>query len=261
MNELVLTGSIAALGAGAVTGVGSLPIYFVSHITQRVKAGFFGFASGIMLAASFFSLLIPGIEQGQLFWGSKAAGVGAALIGFLFGGSFVHWSSRLLLHDDALIHAVFKQKDDSGILRRVFLIVFTITMHNFPEGLSIGVSYGAGNAERSLALALGIGLQNIPEGTVIAMSLLMAGYRPLQACVGAFLAGLIEPLAGLLGIVLVTFFQPVLPIALGFAAGSMIYVVLTEMAPEILDSRVRGPGVLAFFIGFSIMSGLDVILG
>ena len=153
MNELVLTGSIAALGAGAVTGVGSLPIYFVSHITQRVKAGFFGFASGIMLAASFFSLLIPGIEQGQIFWGSKAAGVGAALIGFLFGGSFVHWSSRLLLHDDALIHAVFKQKDDSGILRRVFLIVFTITMHNFPEGLSIGVSYGAGNAERSLALA------------------------------------------------------------------------------------------------------------
>jgi ZIP family zinc transporter len=246
--ELILYGFLGSLAAGLATSLGGLPVFFFKKIDHKAYSAMLGVSGGIMLAATIFSLLLPGIEKG---------GVYIAAAGLLCGVFFVEMVARLVPHE----HFFKGHEGPEANIKRVFLFILAITIHNFPEGMSVGVGYGAGDPANALALAVGIGIQNIPEGAAVALPLLSLGYRPRQAFGVAFLSGLVEPVGGLLGVTAVTLFSGVLPFALSFSAGCMLYVISGEMIPE---SHEKGYGKLATWYlvaGFIIMMLLDNLLG
>ncbi|MCM2267582.1 MAG: ZIP family metal transporter [Elusimicrobiales bacterium] len=246
--EIILYGFLASLAAGLATSIGGLPVFFFKKIGHKAYSAMLGVSGGIMLAATIFSLLLPGIEKGNVY---------VAAAGLLCGVLFVEIIARLVPHEH-----FFKGHEGPDVnIKRVFLFILAITIHNFPEGMSVGVGYGAGDLKNALALAIGIGIQNIPEGAAVALPMLSLGYAPRQAFGVAFLSGLVEPLGGLLGVTAVTLFSGVLPFALSFSAGCMLYVISGEMIPE---SHEKGYGKLATWYlvaGFIIMMLLDNLLG
>jgi ZIP family zinc transporter len=209
-----------------------------------------------MLAATAFSLLAPGMAIGKQVWPDTHLGMMVVSLGMVLGAVFLHLADKNLphLHFDAI------SDETTQSLKRLSLFIIAITIHNFPEGMSVGVSFGAGNLKDGIVLAIAIALQNIPEGLAVAMPLVALGYNKWKAVGIATLTGLVEPVGGLLGITMVTLFKPILPIAMGFAAGAMLFVISEEIIPE---SHSKGRSRFATFslmAGFIIMMMLDNLL-
>ncbi|MBC7220049.1 ZIP family metal transporter [Candidatus Bipolaricaulota bacterium] len=247
MSPLAL-GALASLAAGLATGVGALPVLLRWQPSPRATDGMLGFAAGVMLAATFFSLLLPAIAAG---------GPWRAVAGFLLGVALLVVADRLTPH----LHFLHGREGPGSRLRKVWLFAFAVTIHNFPEGLAVGVGFGAGDVAGALALAIGIGLQNMPEGLAVALPLVGEGYSRTKAFLIATATGLAEPLAGLLGAAAVTAAAGILPYALAFAAGAMLYVISDEIIPE---SHRRGHEFWAtggLVLGFVVMMLLDTLLG
>lgn len=253
-GKVVVIGFIASILAGLATGAGALPALFFREISDRLFNSLLGAAAGVMLAATAFSLLVPGIDYGDQMWPGKGLWIVAA--GMMVGALFLHFADKRLphLHFDAVTdHSL-----DS--LQKISLFIIAITIHNFPEGMSVGVSFGSGDMNNGLVLSIAIALQNIPEGLAVALPLVGLGYNKWRAVAIATLTGLVEPVGGLLGITMVTLFQSILPIAMGFAAGAMLFVISEEIIPE---THAKGRSRIATFslmIGFIVMMVLDRLM-
>lgn len=252
----------ATLFTWGITALGASSVLLFKSMSRMTLDGMLGFTGGVMVAASFWSLLSPAIEMSA---GEGFAKVMPAAIGFGLGALFIFGLDKILPH----IHINFKKSE--GIKtpwRRTTLLVLAITLHNIPEGLAIGVLFGgvaSGLPEASIAgavaLAFGIGLQNFPEGIAVAMPLRRSGVSRLKSFWYGQLSAIVEPIAGVIGAVAVTFFTPLLPYALAFAAGAMIFVVVEEVIPETQLENNTDIATLGFIGGFIIMMSLDVSLG
>jgi ZIP family zinc transporter len=259
VESAVLAGFVGSLLAGLATVIGALPILSIGRPTEAQQNLMLGFAAGVMLAASFFSLIIPGIEQAQAQGSSRVAASAIIVAAVLLGGSCL-----------AQLNAVVPPLDRLGLgptgiadarFRRVWLFVAAITLHNFPEGMAVGVSFGTGDRATGVTTALGIGLQNIPEGLAVAGSLASLGYSRWTAVGAALASGLVEPVAGLFGAAVVSLSAPLLPWGLGFAAGAMIWVVASEIIPD-THTRIGGSKATAgLMVGLAMMMFLDTTLG
>ncbi|GAA4011740.1 ZIP family metal transporter [Sphingomonas swuensis] len=258
--SLIATGTLGSFLAGQATTLGALPVFFMRSISKRTENAFLGFAAGIMLAASFFSLIIPALNAaGELHNGSKTAAaliVGAAI---LLGATTLHVLNRLAPHEHFISGPM--SGAEKSKLARIWLFVIAISLHNFPEGLAVGVSFGSPDQTAGYATAFGIGLQNIPEGLAVALSLAAVGYGRLFSFVIAVLTGLIEPVGGFLGISAIALSSELLPWGLGFAGGAMIWVVSSEIIPETHRDHQEGNATFALMIGLAVMMSLDWIFG
>jgi len=254
-GRIVVIGFFASILAGLATGLGALPALFFKNISQNLFNSMLGAAAGVMLAATAFSLLVPGMAYGNLV--SPGKGIYIVSFGMLIGALFLHYADRQLPH----VH--FESVSDTHLssLKKVWLFIIAITIHNFPEGMSVGVSFGSGEMKNGVVLAIAIALQNIPEGLAVALPLVGLGYNKWRAVGIATLTGLVEPVGGLLGITMVTLFQPILPIAMGFAAGAMLFVISEEIIPETHSNGRSRYATFALMIGFIIMMTLDNMLG
>lgn len=260
----VLLALIATLGTWGLTALGAAMVFFFKTINKRILNAMLGFASGVMIAASFWSLLAPAIEMAE---GKTLPAWLIAAIGFLAGAAFLWLADKLIPH----VHMGSKEKE--GIptnLRRSILLVFSITLHNIPEGLAVGVAFGAaangmgdGTVLAALAVAIGIGIQNFPEGAAVSIPLRREGLSRAKSFFYGQASGIVEPIAGVIGALLVTSMQGILPYALAFAAGAMIYVVVEELIPESQtgDHDSTHLATLGCIIGFTAMMILDVALG
>lgn len=253
--SIVAAGLLASLAAGLATGAGALPALFFKDVPDRVMNTLLGGAAGVMLAATSFSLIVPGIEHGNILW--PGYGVYAVAVGLLLGAFALDLVNRVLPHE----HFILGHEGPDSRIRRIWLFVIAITIHNFPEGLAVGVGFGSGDMASGTSLAIGIGLQNMPEGLAVALPLLGLGYSRTKAISIALMTGLVEPVGGLLGVAAVSIFYPVLPFGMAFAAGAMLFVISDEIIPE---THFKGRSRLATFgliVGFVIMMSLDNLLG
>jgi len=252
---IVVIGFFASILAGLATGLGALPALFFKDISKNLFNSMLGAAAGVMLAATAFSLLVPGMAYGNQIW--PGSGIYVVSLGMLVGALFLHFADRQLPH--VHLDAIADVRLNS--LNKVWLFIIAITIHNFPEGMSVGVSFGSGEMKNGVVLAIAIALQNIPEGLAVALPLVGLGYNKWRAVGIATLTGLVEPVGGLLGITMVTVFQPILPMAMGFAAGAMLFVISEEIIPETHSDGRSRYATFALMIGFIIMMTLDNMLG
>ncbi|MGE0082666.1 MAG: ZIP family metal transporter [Thiohalomonadaceae bacterium] len=252
-----LAGVLASLVAGIATGVGALPLFALRGIDARSQDMMLGFGAGVMLAASFFSLLNPALAEGVARFDGVVLAVTVVIAGFLSGGVLLFGADRWLPHEHFILGP---EGADTRKLRRIWLFVIAITIHNFPEGLSVGVGFGSGNVNSGLALTIGIALQNMPEGLVVALALAAEGYRRWQAFLVALLTGLVEPVGGALGAGIVALSSAMLPWMLALAAGAMIYVISDEIIPETHRKGFQKEATGSVMVGFVVMMFLDVVL-
>jgi len=255
---------VAALFTWSVTALGAAAVFLVRDVGQRVLDTALGFTAGVMIAASFWSLLAPSIamaeQMGMVPWLP-------ALVGFLAGGVFLRLADRVLPH----LHLFKPLNEAEGVptrWRKSVLLVLAITLHNIPEGLAIGVAFGAvatgfegASLGGAIALAIGIGLQNCPEGTAVAVPLRREGLSRFRSWWYGQLSAAVEPVAAVIGAAAVTLMQPLLPYALAFAAGAMIFVVVEEVVPESQNGGHTDAATLGAMVGFAVMMTLDVALG
>lgn len=258
MNTLAI-GFTASLIAGLATFIGALPILLPINLNRRVQGIMLGFGGGVMLAATAFSLIVPGTEAAIQQQGKTQAGAAFIMVlGILLGGFFLQVAHRLLPHEH-----FFKGQENyrGGNLTRIWLFIAAITIHNFPEGLAVGVNFGDGNIQEGIPLAIGIGLQNMPEGLVVALSLVAENYSAKYALGVSLLTGLVEPIGGLVGAGVVSVAQFVLPWAMAFAAGAMLFVISDDIIPESHRKGFEQEGTLGVMFGFVVMMFLDIALG
>jgi zinc transporter, ZIP family len=253
-GKLVVIGFLASILAGVATGLGALPVIFFRNISNNLFSSLLGAAAGVMLAATAFSLLVPGITFGNVLW--PGMGIYIVSAGMMVGAFFLHYADHQLPH----VHFDAALSSQSNSLRKIWLFVIAITIHNFPEGMSVGVSFGSGEMKNGIVLAIAIALQNLPEGLAVALPLVGLGYNRWRAVGIALATGLVEPVGGLLGITMVTLFQSVLPIAMGFAAGAMLFVISEEIIPETHAKGRSRYATYALMIGFIIMMIIDNML-
>ncbi|MEA3346899.1 MAG: ZIP family metal transporter [Candidatus Auribacterota bacterium] len=246
--NLILTGSLASLLAGLATGIGALLVFFVRKVSDRFLDASLGFAAGVMLAATSFSLIVPAIEVG---------GIWKTVIGIILGAVFLIYAEKFTPH----MHHVTGVKGPSAKLSKLWLFILAITIHNFPEGMAVGVGFGGGDIKAGTALAIGIGLQNIPEGLAVALPLLREKSTRAKAFLIALLTGLVEPIGGFLGISIVSVGEFLLPYGLAFAAGAMLFVISEEIIPETHSRGNDREATIGVIIGFIIMMVLDNIFG
>ncbi len=254
-GRVVVIGFFASILAGLATGVGALPALFFKDISKNLFNSMLGAAAGVMLAATAFSLLVPGMAYGNQI--SPGYGIYVVSIGMMIGALFLHYADSQLPH----VHLDSIANVRLNSLNKVWLFIIAITIHNFPEGMSVGVSFGSGEMKNGVVLAIAIALQNIPEGLAVALPLVGLGYNKWRAVGIATLTGLVEPVGGLLGITMVTVFEPILPMAMGFAAGAMLFVISEEIIPETHSGGRSRYATFALMIGFIIMMMLDNMLG
>ena len=245
-GEIIWFGFVASLVAGLATGAGALPVLFIKNISEESLDIMLGFSAGVMLAATSFSLIIPAIDL---------SGPWVAVIGLAFGAVVLHLIDRFIPH----FHPMLGAEGPSSRLSRVWLFVLAITIHNFPEGLAVGVSFGGGDVATGLVVAMAIGLQNMPEGLAVALPLFREGYKRRRAVWFGTLTGLVEPVGGLLGVALVYVFHPILAWALAFAAGAMLFVVSDEMIPESHRRGFEREATFGLIAGFIVMMLLDCL--
>lgn len=255
---------LATLFTWFLTALGASLVFLFRALDRKMLDAMLGFAAGVMIAASYWSLLAPAIEMAEK---SNLPGWLPATTGFLAGGAFLWLIDKLLPH----LHLGFPKKEAEGIntsWRRSVLLVLAITIHNIPEGLAVGVAFGALAADLpaasfggAVALALGIGIQNFPEGTAVSVPLRREGFSRLKSFWYGQLSGVVEPLAGVLGALAVVTMEPILPYALAFAAGAMIYVVIEELIPESQAEKHSDVATVGAMLGFAVMMTLDVALG
>lgn len=255
---------LATIFTWAVTAIGAAMVFLFKNVNKKILDVMMGFAAGVMIAASFWSLLAPSIEMAES--SGKPAWL-PAVVGFMAGGIFLRLVDKVLPH----LHVGFPKEEAEGIKtswQRSVLLVLAITLHNIPEGLAVGVAFGALNANLpsaslsgAIALAIGIGLQNFPEGASVSLPLRREGYSRLKSFVYGQFSGMVEPIAGVLGALLVIVMQSILPYALSFAAGAMIFVVVEELIPESQLGKNTDIATIGTMLGFAVMMFLDVALG
>jgi ZIP family zinc transporter len=260
----ILQALIATLFTWFVTALGAGLVFFFKTINRKVLDGMLGFAAGVMIAASYWSLLAPAIEMAEE--SSLPAWV-PATVGFLLGGLFLYIADKIIPH----LHLGFPSAEAEGpktSWHRSILLVLAITLHNIPEGLAVGVAFGAlasdlpsATLAGAIALALGIGIQNFPEGAAVSVPLRREGFSRLRSFWYGQASGIVEPIAGVLGAASVIFIKPILPYALAFAAGAMIYVVVEELIPESQLGKNTDIATMGAMVGFAVMMTLDVALG
>ncbi len=258
----ILAAFYATMFTWFVTALGASFVFFFKGMNRTVFDGMLGFTGGVMVAASFWSLLAPSIEMSE---GDGFVKVIPAAVGFALGALFIFGLDKILPH----LHINFKETEGvKSPWQRTTLLVLAITMHNIPEGLAVGVLFGgvaAGIPEASIAgavaLAIGIGIQNFPEGIAVSMPLRRMGMSRRKSFMYGQSSAIVEPIAGVLGALAVTFFTPILPYALAFAAGAMIFVVIEEVIPETQQANNTDIATLGFIGGFIVMMTLDVALG
>jgi ZIP family zinc transporter len=261
----VMQAFVATLFTWAVTAAGAALVFFTRTINQKFMDSMLGFAAGVMIAASFWSLLSPGLEMAEQLGHTPWL---TAVIGFMGGGIFMRLIDYLLPH----LHPGLDMKNSEGVKtswQRSTLLVLAITLHNIPEGLAVGVAFGAVAAGLpaatiggAVALAIGIGIQNFPEGAVVSIPLRREGMSKWKSFFMGQASGIVEPVAGVLGALFVLRMQNILPYALCFAAGAMIFVVVEELIPE--SQRIEANidlVTMMTMVGFSVMMILDVALG
>jgi len=240
--------------AAAATALGTVPVMFSHKLSEKVQDTMFGFGAGVMLAACAFSLVVPGLDA------AAQRGYGVWESAIVVGGALLLGAISIMLVDQLLPHEHFikgKEGPVSQRLRRTWLFVFAIALHNVPEGLAIGVGYVGNNAMQGSALAMGIAIQDVPEGLVVALALLTAGYSRAFSVALAMLSGLVEPISAVIGAVVVGWSAGLLPWGLGFAAGAMLFVISHEIIPE---SHRKGHEMCAtggLVVGFVLMMILD----
>jgi ZIP family zinc transporter len=260
----IIQALLATLFTWGMTAAGAATVFLTKNVSRSLLNAMLGFAAGVMIAASFWSLLAPAIEMSE---GGGVPGWIPATVGFLLGGAFLWGVDRVLPH----LHLGLEIEEAEGIKttwQRSVLLVTAITLHNFPEGLAVGVAFGAVAAglpaatlAGAIALAIGIGIQNFPEGLAVAMPLRREGFSRTKSFLYGQASGLVEPIAGVLGAAAVLLMQPILPYALSFAAGAMIYVVVEELIPESQQGQETHMSTIGAMLGFAVMMILDVALG
>lgn len=258
----VLAALYATLFTWFLTALGASVVFFFRDMNRTVLDGMLGFTGGVMVAASYWSLLAPAIEMSE---GEGFTKVIPAAVGFMLGAVFLFGLDKALPH----LHINFKETEGvKSPWQRTTLLVLAITMHNIPEGLAVGVLFGgvaAGIPEATIAgavtLAIGIGIQNFPEGIAVSMPLRRMGMSRRKSFMYGQSSAWVEPVAGVVGALAVSFFTPILPYALAFAAGAMIFVVVEEVIPETQQANNTDIATLGFIGGFVVMMTLDVALG
>ncbi len=262
MDTFVIMALIATLGTWFVTALGAASVVFFTSPNQKILNSMLGFASGVMIAASFWSLLQPAIERAETV--SNIPAYLVATIGFLSGALFI-WVS------DKVISLARKNVNENEGLNRIIMLILSITLHNIPEGLAVGVAFGAlQNGEYTseklmgaISVAVGIGLQNFPEGAAVSVPLRREGYSRKKSFLMGQASAIVEPIAGVIGALLVVYVEAILPYALSFAAGAMILVVVHELIPECQKNKQAQPyfATMGIILGFAVMMLLDVMLG
>ena len=260
----ILAAFYATLFTWGLTALGASLVFLFKGLNRAVFDGMLGFTGGVMVAASFWSLLAPGIEMSS---GEGFVKVIPSVIGFALGAIFLYSLDKVLPH----LHINFKETEKEGVKtpwHRTTLLVLAITLHNIPEGLAVGVLFGGVAAGfegatigGAVALAIGIGLQNFPEGFAVAMPIRRQGVSKYKSFMYGQASAVVEPIAAVIGAWAVMTFQPILPYALAFAAGAMIFVVVEEVIPETQQDKYTDIATLGFIGGFIIMMTLDVGLG
>lgn len=250
MNWIAISG---ALIAGLATGLGALPIYFKKDFSKNSLDIGLGFSAGIMLVASFVSLILPGITAAENLYQADWSFL-IVLLGLVTGYFFI-----IFIHDYLPHEHFFKTTDMSHRkkMSRVTLIVLAICLHNFPEGLAVGVGFGAGDEASGISLALAIALQNMPEGLVVAIGLLSEGATKHRAFMMALLSGLVEPIAAAIGYFTTSISALALPVSLGFAGGTMLFVICQEIFPELFREGSEKKATFGVIIGVVTMLALD----
>jgi len=255
---------IGTLFTWFMTAAGAAGVFLGKELSRKTLDSMLGFAAGVMIAASFWSLLAPAIEMSE---GGPVPTWVPAVVGFLGGAFFLRLIDRILPH----LHPGFPTSEAEGVKtswHRTTLLVLAITLHNIPEGLAVGVAFGAIAADLpsaslagAVALAIGIGIQNFPEGLAVSLPLRREKISRFKSFWYGQLSGVVEPIAGVLGATLVIIAQPILPYALSFAAGAMIFVVIEELVPESQTSGHSHAATMGAMLGFAVMMTLDVALG
>lgn len=263
-QDVVLLALIASLFTWSVTAIGAATVFLFKELNKRFLNGMLGFAAGVMIAASFWSLLNPAIEMansmGIIPWVP-------AVIGFLSGGLVLYFFDKILPH----LHIGLPSNEAEGIRtswHRSVLLVLAITLHNIPEGLAIGVAFGAlatdmpgASLTGAIALSIGIGLQNFPEGAAVSIPLRREGFSRTKSFLYGQSSAIVEPIAALIGALAVVQFSTILPYALSFAAGAMIFVVVEELIPESQQDKDTDTATIGAMLGFAVMMLLDVAFG
>lgn len=266
MNTTVLLALLATLGTWAVTALGAATVAFFKSPNPRILNLMLGFAAGVMIAASFWSLLQPAIERAEQSEGLPAFFVATA--GFLCGALFMWGSDKIVSLAQTKVSSASGRPSER--LNRIIMLVLSITLHNIPEGLAVGVAFGGLAAGRSteelmgaVTIAVGIGLQNFPEGAAVSLPLRREGYSRKRSFFIGQASGMVEPIAGALGALLVVSVEALLPYALSFAAGAMILVAVHELIPECQKNQSAQPyfATMGIVTGFAVMMLLDVMLG
>lgn len=262
----VIQAFIATLFTWSITALGAALVFLFKKVNKNVMDAMLGFAAGVMIAASFWSLLSPAIEMADNL---EMIPWLITFIGFFSGGVILYLGDKVFnFFDKKLSKKTSKDKDKVNSFKRCLMLIFSITLHNIPEGLAVGVAFGSivyglngANLSAALLLALGIGLQNFPEGTAVSVPLRREGLSRKKAFFYGQLSGIVEPISGVIGALLVLKVQQILPFLLSFAAGAMIYVVVQELIPESQTNKKKDLMALFTLIGFSVMMILDVALG
>jgi ZIP family zinc transporter len=257
VSPLMAGGLLASILAGAATGAGALPIWIYRNVSERSLHIMLSWAAGVMLAATAFALIEPGIEYGNALWADHGTYIVA--FGMILGAGFLELTDRFFPHSHLPAH--HNHYDNPAALRKLWLFIAAITLHNFPEGLAVGVSFGSGNWQNGTSLAFAIGMQNMPEGLAVALPLVAMGYSRGYALAIATLTGLVEPIGGMLGIISVSAFTSFLPIGMGFAAGAMLFVIVEDIIPETHSRGKLRPATFALLLGFIVMMMLENLLG
>ncbi len=259
LMELIAILFIPLLG----TSLGSAGVFFMKDkMNENLQKWLLGFAGGVMVAASVWSLLIPSIELSD---GMNKFSVVPAAVGFLLGIGF------LLIMDETIPHLHIGEDEPEGLdstLKKTTMLILAVTLHNIPEGMAVGVLYAgylSGNSgiafSAALTLTIGIAIQNFPEGAIISMPLKNEGFSRNKSFLYGVLSGVVEPIAAVGTILAINFVEPLLPYFLSFAAGAMVYVVVEELIPETAEGKHSNLGVIGFALGFVVMMTLDVTLG
>ena len=264
MNIFIIMALIATLFTWLVTALGASSVVFFTSPNQKMLNFMLGFASGVMIAASFWSLLQPAIQRAEET--SVIPAYVVATSGFLLGALFIYLSDRVI----SFTRKKAKKSIENENINRIVMLILSITLHNIPEGLAVGVAFGALQEDFTqeklmcaISVAVGIGLQNFPEGAAVSVPLRRDGYSRKKSFLIGQASGMVEPIAGIIGALLVIYVETILPYALSFAAGAMILVAVHELIPECQENQNKQPYIatMGIILGFAVMMLLDVMLG
>lgn len=253
---MILEAVVGSFLAGVATGVGGLPLLFGKKLSSKMQDTLLGFSAGVMLSASFFSLLLPAVELSGSVIGSKLHVLAVSV--FFLAGGFIFLLLDRFIPDDYFLKLLTEEERRS--LKKVWLFVSAIALHNFPEGMSSALGFMTGSVNEGISLATGIGIQNIPEGFAVALALYLYGYSRLKSFLVALATGLIEPAGGLFAITIFYPFEEFLFAGFAFAAGAMLFVVVKEMVPEIQKKGFEVSASVGILLGFVFMMILDISL-